>query len=45
MIAKINELIMEKWESYRTRMIPVDMRTVTDPRDVRFPSAQCASVN
>ncbi len=33
MVAKINELIMEKWESYRTRAIPVDLGAATDPRD------------
>ena len=33
LVAKINELIMEKWESYRTRAIPVRIPANTDPRD------------
>ena len=31
-VAKINELIMEKWESYRTRAIPIRIPAGTDPR-------------
>ena len=31
-IAKINELIMEKWESYRTRAVPIRIPAGTNPR-------------
>jgi len=31
-VAKINELIMEKWEAYRTRTLPIRIPAGTDPR-------------
>ncbi len=31
-VAKINELIMEKWESYQTRALPIRIPAGTDPR-------------
>ncbi|MCU0959415.1 MAG: type II secretion system GspH family protein, partial [Pirellulaceae bacterium] len=31
-IAKLNELIMERWESYRTRAMPVSIPAGTHPR-------------
>ncbi|MHB9067080.1 MAG: type II secretion system protein [Pirellulaceae bacterium] len=31
-VAKINELIMEKWESYQTRAIPIRIPPGTEPR-------------